>query len=246
MRIFCIVSYKGTRYAGWERQVGQLGIQEVIENAISQILNQKISIYGSGRTDAGVHAHGQTFHFDVDEVKYEASDLMYRINCVLPPDIKIEKLEFLENNEFHARFAAKSKEYRYFLSLNAKDPFKYETSWLLKTNTFDVELLKKAVKAFEGEHCFINFTSKEEDKDNYVREIFKTDVIKTNDEIEIIFVGNGFMRYQIRFMVGTAVQVAMGNEPLEYISNKLENTLVRTIVPYKAQPQGLVLEKVNY
>lgn len=246
MRIFCIVSYKGTNYSGWEKQVGQLGIQEVIEKAISKILNQEINIYASGRTDAGVHARGQTFHFDVDECKYEPLDLMYRINCLLPDDIKIHQLKFLQNNEFHARFDAKNKEYHYVLKLEAKDPFSYEFAWLLKTDEFDKKLFKQAIKLFEGEHNFINFTSKEEDKDNFQRTIYHADVIDRADELEVVFVGSGFMRYQIRFMVGTAVEVAMKKEPIEYVENKLNNTNIRSIVPYKGQPQGLVLVKVTY
>ena len=248
MRVFCVVSYKGTNYFGWERQVEQISIQGEIEKAINQLFNTSVTIYGSGRTDAGVHAFGQTFHFDIEESKYDEGELMYRLNCILPVDIKINSLRFLNDEELHARYSAVNKEYQYRLSLNAKNPFRYEYAWLLKTNDFDMELFKEALSKFVGKHSFINFTSKEEDRDNFVREIYAINVgfDDENEEITINLVASGFMRYQIRFMVGTAVNVAMKKEELSYIDEKLNNVSIRSIVPYKGQPQGLYLVKVNY
>ena len=248
MRVFCVVAYKGTNYYGWEKQVGQVSVQGEIEKAIGKILNTEISIYGSGRTDAGVHASGQTFHFDISETKYDASELMYRINCVLPIDIKLVSLEYLKEDDFHSRYNAKSKEYQYRLSLSAKQPFRYDVCWLLKTKEFDMDLFKEALNKFKGQHNFQNFTSKEEDKDNFIREIYSINVgfDGENDEIFVNFVGNGFMRYQIRYMVGTAVAIATKKEKMSFIDDKLNDTKIRSIVSYKAQPQGLCLVNVNY
>ena len=248
MRVFCVVAYKGTNYCGWEKQIDQVSVQGELEKAIGKILYTEINIYGSGRTDAGVHASGQTFHFDISDTKYEASELMYRINCVLPVDIKLVSLEYLNDEEFHSRYSAKSKEYQYRLSLSAKQPFRYDVCWLLKTSEFDMNLFKEALSKFEGQHNFMNFTSKEEDKDNFVREIYQIEagIDRENDEIFINFKGNGFMRYQIRYMVGTAVAIATKKEKLSFIDDKLNNLKTRSIVSYKAQPQGLCLVRVNY
>ena len=248
MRVFCVVAYKGTNYYGWEKQIGQNSVQAELEKAIGKILNTEINIYGSGRTDAGVHASGQTFHFDINEEKYSADELMYRINCVLPVDIKLTSLEYLKDDEFHSRYSAKSKEYQYRISLNAKQPFRYDVCWLLKTSEFDMDLFNQAIKKFEGKHNFKNFTSKEEDKDDFIREIFEIKVgfDRENEEITINFIGDGFMRYQIRYMVGTAVAVATKKEKISFIDEKLNETNIRSIVSYKAQPQGLCLVKVNY
>ena len=249
MRVFCVVAYKGTKYSGWEKQVDQPTIQEEIEKAISQILNTPITIYGSGRTDAYVHAKGQTFHFDIEEKKYPPEELLYRINCVLPATIKIMSLEYLsEGSDFHARFSAVSKEYQYRLSLNAKNPFRYDLCWMLKTSTFDMDLFIQAISLFVGRHNFINFTSKEDDQDGFIREIYSFNVgfDEENDEIVVDVKGNGFMRYQIRFMVGTAVAVAMHKEDISYIEERLNSVEKRSISSYKGHPQGLYLMKVNY
>ena len=248
MRVFCVVSYKGTKFYGWEKQVGQITVQEEIEKAIGQILNTEITIYASGRTDAGVHAKGQTFHFDIDEAKYPEDELMYRINCVLPATIKILSLEYLKDTEFHARFSAVSKEYQYRISLNAKNPFRYDVCWMLKSNDFDMDLFKATMAKFVGKHNFKNFTSKEEDKDDFIREIYAINVgfDGENEEIVVDLKGNGFMRYQIRFMVGTAVAIAMHKEELLYIDERLDNAGKRSITSHKGHPQGLYLMKVNY
>ena len=249
MRVFCVVAYKGTRYSGWEKQTDELTIQGEIEKNISQIFNKDITIYASGRTDAGVHALGQTFHFDVDEVKYDENDLMYHLNVMLPADIQILSLKYLpEGSDFHARFSATSKVYQYRIGLNSKNPFRYDRAWMLKSKDFDEELFKAALSKFVGVHNFKNFTSKEDDKDNYIREIYEIncDFDRENEEYVITLTGNGFMRYQIRFMLGSAVAIANKKEELSYIDNLLDSDKKRSICSYKGHPQGLYLVKVNY
>lgn len=247
MRFFCVTKYKGTRYSGWEKQTEELTIQGEIEKVLSQILNEEITIYGSGRTDAGVHALAQTFHFDCDDLKYPEEEFLYRINMMLPADIQILSLE-KTSADFHARFSAIGKEYEYRLSLNAKDPFRYDRCWMLKVRDFDMDLFKSALDKFIGVHNFKNFTSKEDDKDNYIREIFAINVgfDEKNEEIVVRFIGNGFMRYQIRFMMGVAVAVAIKKECLSYIDDKLDSNKKRSITSYKGHPQGLYLARVNY
>lgn len=249
MRVFCIVRYKGTRYSGWEKQVEEETIQGEIEKVLSQILNSEITIYASGRTDAGVHALGQTFHFDVDSIKYDEDEFKYRVNIMLPADIEITFMKYLgDNSDFHARFSAVSKEYQYRLSLKSKDPFRYDRCYMLKVSQFDMDLFNRALSKFIGKHNFKNFTSKEDDKDNYIREIYdiSTSYDKENDEIVISLKGNGFMRYQIRFMIGAAVAVAIKKEDISYIESRLDSDKKRAICSYKGHPQGLYLVKVNY
>lgn len=249
MRVFCVTSYKGTRYYGWERQVGQITIEEEIEVALSKLFNRDINIYGSGRTDGGVHAYGQTFHFDVSDNKYDKDDLKYRLNQMLPADINIISITYLEDGtDFHSRFSSKSKVYEYRLSINNKNPFRYEYCWMVKTSDFDIDLFDESLEKFIGQHNFQNFTSKEEDQNNFIRQIFE--INRTfdveNQEIVVEISGDGFMRYQIRYIIGVALNIAIGKEKLSYIDENLDSEKKRSITSYKAPAQGLYLKEVRY
>lgn len=244
MRILAITKYKGTRYAGWQRQPNVLSIQEVIEKELSKYFNREVTIYGAGRTDAGVHALGQRFHFDVDVDELDIDRLQYSLNKMLPDDISIEDMEEVDS-DFHARLSAKAKIYNYLISFESKSPFFYETTYLCPKK-FDVSIFKEALKLFEGKHNFKNFTSKEEDKDNFVREIYNIEVVGEEDFVSITFRGTGFMRYMIRFIVGYAIDVAYGKYPVESIDELLDENIERHIVSSKAPSSGLLLVGVEY
>ena len=243
MRVLGVVSYKGTRFQGWQKQPTVVTVQGEIEKALSKVLNSEITIFGSGRTDAGVHALAQTFTFDMNK-DIDLNKLCFSINRMIDKDIKI--LSFAQvDDDFHARFSAKSKTYLYKIRLGVKDPFENEYQYIYPFE-FDFDLFSKALKQFEGKHCFKDFTSKEEDEDGYIREIYKIVSKKQDNDITVEFTGNGFMRYQIRNMVGAALAVASKNEDLEFIPNHLKEEKVREICQYKAPPQGLYLVKVEY
>lgn len=245
MRLFASVYYKGTRYAGWQRQPDAITIQQVIEEKLSQYFNREITIYGAGRTDAGVHAFGQKFHFDVDVSELDISRLLYSINMMLPADIKIDDIEEV-NESFHARFDAKAKIYSYSILLESKDPFLYETSYL-HPSPIDIDLLKEVLSHFVGKHNFKNFTSKEEDKDNFVREIYNIEVSEVvNRLFYITFKGEGFMRYMIRFIVGEALNICEKNLDPSVVDELLDEASPRKIVSHKAPANGLVLVDVEY
>ncbi len=244
MRLFAAVKYKGTRYAGWQRQPNVLSIQEVIETELSKFFNTPITIYGAGRTDAGVHALAQRFHFDVDVQELDIDRLLYSLNRMLPDDIEILDIEEVDS-DFHARYSAKGKIYNYLVSFEAKAPFFSETCYL-HGKEFDVSLFKEALTHFVGEHNFKNFTSKEEDKDNFVRNIFSIDVVGDGPMISITLSGNGFMRYMIRYIIGYAIDVASGKYQIETIDELLDDASPRHIVSSKAPAQGLMLVAVEY
>ena len=243
MRVLGVVSYKGTRFQGWQKQPTVTTVQGEIEKALSQVLNSEVTIFGSGRTDAGVHAIGQTFTFDMSK-DLDLDKLCFSINRMIDKDIKILSFKKVDD-DFHARFSAKSKTYLYKIRLGVKDPFENEYQYIYPFE-FDFDLFSKALKQFEGKHCFKDFTSKEEDEDGYVREIYKIVSEKQDNDITVEFTGNGFMRYQIRNMVGAALAVASKNEDLNFIPNHLKEEKVREICQYKAPPQGLYLVKVEY
>ena len=243
MRVLGVVSYKGTRFQGWQKQPTVITVQGEIEKALSQVLNSEVTIFGSGRTDAGVHAIGQTFTFDMSK-DLDLDKLCFSINRMIDKDIKILSFNKVDD-DFHARFSTKSKTYLYKIRLGVKDPFENEFQYIYPFE-FDFDLFSKALKQFEGKHCFKDFTSKEEDEDGYVREIYQIVSKKQDNDITVEFTGNGFMRYQIRNMVGAALAVASKNEDLNFIPNHLKEEKVREICQYKAPPQGLYLVKVEY
>ena len=243
MKVLGICSYKGTNYYGWQKQVGFISVQSKIEEVLSQIYDTPISITGSGRTDAGVHAYKQYFHF-VTEKDKDLKQLAYAMNKMLPEDIHILSLEKVAD-DFHARYNAKRKIYEYDILLKNKEVFNYDLAYLYPMD-LDIDLLKDALKLFEGEHNYQDFTSKEEDEGNFIRTIYSIEVKRDKDLIKIRFEGNGFMRYQIRNMVGSAIAVANKKEDISFIKYHLEGNKKREIIAYKAPAMGLYLVDVIY
>ncbi len=242
MRYFGIVSYFGMNYVGWQAQANKKGVEDKIEKILSHILNTKINIIGSGRTDKGVHAYNQTFHFDINKEIKDIDHLIYATNRLLPDDIKIKSLKKVDD-EFHARFSAIKKEYIYKIYLGKDIPFNYLTYMIVHVPV-DIKLLKEASKVFIGKHNFKNLTSKEIDEKNFVREIYSIDIKKDKDEITIKLIGNGFMRYMVRYIVGEMLEVATKRKTIKDL-NKLFSK-ERCITNHKTPAEGLYLSKVYY
>ena len=243
MRIKGIVKYKGTNYYGWQKQVNQISIEEVIETILSKILDEDINILASGRTDAGVHALGQVFHFDTTK-DFDMDKLTYAVNSLLPKDIAIVSFENVSDT-FQARYDAKAKHYRYIIDFSNKNPFSYETSYNCLHKT-DKDILKESLLKFIGKHDFKDFTAKEEDEAKFIREIFNITISEENDLFIIDLYGDGFMRYMIRFIIGASLATAWNKEDISFIDYHLSNKENREIISYKAPPQGLFLVEVIY
>ena len=244
MKVLGICSYKGTNYFGWQKQIGFISVQEKIEECLSKVYDTPINIQGSGRTDAGVHALKQYFHFVSDKEK-DLKQLAYALNKMLPDDIKIISFTKVDD-DFHARYNAVRKIYEYRILLTNKDPLSYDLAYIYPME-LNIDLFKEALNKFVGTHNYQDFTSKEEDEGGFIRTIYNIDVIKENDLLRVVFNGNGFMRYQIRNMIGSAINVANGKEPLEFIDNHLkEGKEKREIIAYKAPASGLYLVDVIY
>lgn len=243
MRILAIVQYDGTNFAGWQIQPNERTIQEEIEKVISRIFDTKVQIYASGRTDAGVHAFGQTFHFDAPKEVTNLEKLRYSFNSLLPSDIHIVSLKEVDDN-FHARFDVVSKTYMYSLSMGEFDVFNrhYSTQFMRKLN---VKKIKEAVRVFIGKHNFQNYTSKETDQNNFVRTIYDFDVSSFSKTLVFTINGTGFMKYMVRMIVGALIEVGLGKLSVDDINDYL-NSSSRNIIPYKAPPQGLFLLDVSY
>ncbi|MDE5977010.1 MAG: tRNA pseudouridine(38-40) synthase TruA [Turicibacter sp.] len=240
-RIKCTVAYDGTLFNGYQRQPGQRTVQGEIEAALEKICKVPITIHSSGRTDTGVHAHGQVFHFD-SEVQMDGTRYSRALNSMLPKDIYV--LESQEvHPEFHSRYHGKVKEYRYKLSLNMYNPLKRNYVYY-HHRPLDTKRMCEAMQYLLGTHDFTSFCGNL-DEINKERTIYQAELLEDEGELTFIFVGNGFLRYMIRIMVGTLIQVGEGRKQPEDIKRILE-LKDRRLAGHTAKPQGLYLQRVDY
>lgn len=243
MRYKVVMSYNGKNYAGFQSQINAIAIQDVVENALAQIFRQKIRIVMSSRTDAGVHALGQVFHFDSD-VKKDLDKLKYSFNCLLPSDIHINDIKIVSEN-FHSRFSVKNKTYEYIINTGEYDVFlngyAYQCHYKL-----DVDLMKKGAELLIGEHDFASFnTSSLKEYPNQVRNITEFKITKNKDIIKIRVTSTGFLRNMVRIMVGSLIDLGRGKKTLDDIRQMLDQPS-KTTRRYNADPNGLYLIKIRY
>jgi len=241
MRYKVVVSYDGSFYFGFQTQPNHRTVQSEIEKTLLHVYHQPIKIVASGRTDALVHAKGQTFHYD-SKVIIKVEKLKNVINKHLLNDIRIVSIEEVDDS-FHARYDVLKKEYRYFISLGDYDVFRqhYVTFFNKK---LDMEAIHKASQYFLGEHDFRSFT-KNKNLKNTVRTIETFDITKQGNEITIRVVGNGFLHNMVRIIVGALLRVGTNKLSPEDIKSILDEKN-RVYAPFIAPPQGLVLWNVAY
>lgn len=239
----CTVSYDGSNYAGWQKQINAIGIQEIIEKALSKINKAPIEIAASGRTDAKVHALGQVFHFEA-VVKMPCTNYKHAINALLPDDIRIQKVEEA-SDDFHARFSAKSKRYDYVCSFDKDNPFLFKYVEFVP-KTIDIEKMKEASKYLLGTHDFTSFSSsKIDERKPRIKTITDIDFVMEDNGFRIIFKGTGFLRYQVRMMVATLLEVGKHKIECEKVKEILEKK-DKSACRYNANAQGLYLVEVVY
>ena len=243
MRYLMTFSYDGTNYNGYQKQKNGITIQDTIEHILTRINgNNQVHISASGRTDAHVHAIAQKAHFDLN-VNIDSEQIKKALNSMLPKDIYIK--EVIEvNDDFHARYDVKEKEYMYIINVGEYNPM--ERNYVYQYNkNLDIDAMKKAILYLLGEHDFRSFTKVDEEKDNYVRTIKKASILVDNNKIIINFIGTGFLRYMVRNMVGTLIGVGEGKFSSEDIAKIIE-LKDRTKAGKTAPPEGLYLKNVFY
>ena len=242
MRYLCFVTYDGAAYFGWQKQINEISVQQIIEEKLSKILNTPTKIYGSGRTDAKVHALKQSFHFDIEK-DIDKDRLLYSMNQILPEDIKLLSIDVV-NEDFSARFNVKEKTYVYRFNVGEEDIFLRNYEYQIKQN-IDIEKIKSCLHLFVGKHNFKAFTRKKEDMDNYIREIFSFELIHIEKgHYAFVIKGNGFMRYMVRMIVGLLFEIGIGREKEDIINIALNEP--ETVLPYIAKPYGLYLYDIKY
>ena len=246
MRYLITISYDGTLFSGYQKQPKERTVQSELENALKEINGgKKVDVHASGRTDAGVHALNQKVHFDL-ETKITTDKLVKGLNSLLPKDIYVKNaIEVKE--DFHARFSAIGKEYIYIINMGEYNPI--EKNYVYQYNKkLDVVEMERAMKYLEGEHNFKSFTKTDEEKDDYVRTISQTNLIRDSkdlNKITLVFVGTGFLRYMVRNIVGTLINVGEGKIKSEEVIEILKKE-DRKAAGKTANPEGLYLKNVFY
>lgn len=220
-RLKCTIAYDGTHFSGFQVQPNGRTVQGEIERALCKLhKGEEIRIHPSGRTDAGVHAHGQVIHFD-SPLSIPIDRWQTALNTLLPDDIVALTIESV-NTDFHARYNVVKKEYRYFL-LNQKerDVFRKNHSYYYPY-PINLDRIIEATEYLLGTHDFTSFCSTKSDKENKVRTIEEIEIWKDGNEIVFRFVGNGFLYNMVRIIVGTLLKVGQGKLSPEDIKVILE------------------------
>ena len=244
---YCVtLSYCGREYYGFQRQKNKKTVQCTIEKILSSYMGIETLIKAAGRTDTGVHAVGQTFCFETKK-HLSAERFLSTMNRLLPKDIYLKSMREVDDS-FDARHSCVGKVYEYRFTVLKRNPLWVGLVAHLQRDDFNFEAFLRGLEPFKGEHDFRNFTTKPEDPADFVRHVESIEARyeKDDDLVVVRFQGDGFMRYQIRLMVGTAIRVGLGKYSVEEVKASLSGIGERKIVPFKADPEGLYLMEVLY
>ncbi|MBQ2799742.1 MAG: tRNA pseudouridine(38-40) synthase TruA [Ruminiclostridium sp.] len=239
------MSYNGARYHGYQIQNNAESIQQTVENAIKTLIGEAITINGCSRTDTGVHAKAFVFNFKTEN-NIPCSGFIKGMNALLPADIAILSCEEVDDN-FHARFDSKGKEYLYRINgAEVRDVFA-ENLAMHYPYKLDYEKMRSAAKLLCGTHDFAAFCKAEakEHLTTTVRTVYSVDIIENNGYTEIYVSGDGFLHNMVRIIVGTLIYISEGKRTEQDIKNALE-TGDRELAGKTVAPCGLYLNKVFY
>jgi len=241
LRYFLELSYNGKAYHGWQNQPNAISVQEVVENAISKLLNSKIKIVGAGRTDAGVHAKQMFAHFDI-EAKIEGDDLKYKLNAFLPEDIAVHDV-FDVKPDAHARFNATRRSYLYRLSIE-KDAFNFDSAYYLKKQ-LNIGLMNQATKELLGHKDFQCFSKTHTDVKTYYCDIQSANWQQIGNELHFTITADRFLRNMVRAIVGTLINVGLEKITVEDLQAIIASKN-RSEAGYSVPAHGLYLTKIEY
>lgn len=237
------ISYDGTNYSGWQLQKNGKTIQGEIEQAIEKVFGKKCRIFGTSRTDAGVHALAQVAHFKTHST-VPVEKICPALNAILPRDIAVVHAEEMPQ-KFHSQFDAKSKLYAYhILNSHHRDPFSQKHSWRIPYK-LNIPLMRKEAAFLVGLHDFKSFQASDKRERSSVRKIFYINIKKRKSSIVIDIEADGFLYNMVRNIVGTMVEVGRGYLPSGSISKILKNK-DRTTAGPTAPAKGLFLIEVKY
>lgn len=237
------IAYDGTNYSGWQIQQNSISVQEKIKTGIEQITGEEVNLLGSGRTDSGVHAIGQTANFHLSKV-IDKGKFLHSLNSVIPHDISILDIDEVHKN-FNSRFDAVSRSYIYIIT-TSKNPFYYKYSWEINWfKNYDLSKINILSKIFIGKKDFTSFCRKNSDVENKICDLKEFRWKKFGDKIFIYVEANRFLHGMVRTLIGTVLLAAKNNYNEELIKNIIENK-DRETAGEAVPARGLFLYKVRY
>ncbi|MDK2808062.1 MAG: tRNA pseudouridine38-40 synthase [Clostridiales bacterium] len=243
------IAYDGTAYHGWQKQNNtRKTIQGVLEDVLSESFGEMVTIHGSGRTDAGVHAKGQVANFRIQNLHKKNSldfDAKKReANCLLPSDISILDMQTCKKH-FHARKSAEGKIYSYTIWNSSISPV-FERNYVYQIeDELDVGAMKEASQLFLGTHDFTGFATAKTGQDNGIRTIYGIEFQVVQDKITMVYKGSGFLYNMVRIMSGTLIEIGLHKRSIDSIGSIYESGLRRE-AGFLAPAKGLCLETVFY
>ncbi len=242
LRYFIELSYKGKNYHGWQIQPNENSVQEMIENALSLLISEKITVIGCGRTDTGVHASQFYLHFDASK-DFDKEKLKFKLNAYLPNDIVIFQI-FRVNDAAHARFNAISRSYEYRISLG-KNAFLTDTTWQVQNDIFNIKKMNDAARILYDYKDFKCFSKSKTDVKTFDCTI--TNAVWKKDGSLLIFyiTANRFLRNMVRAIVGTLLDVGTDKISIDDFRNIIESE-DRTKAGASVKAHGLFLTEVVY
>ena len=243
MRIAIGIEYDGTAYNGWQRQRSGDGVQERVERALAEVADATVEVTCAGRTDTGVHATAQVAHFDTESERSERGWLL-GANSNLPDDINLTWVQPVDD-EFHARFSALARSYRYRIlnRLVRSALFRHRSWWVHQP--LDEKRMHEAAQRLLGEHDFSTFRAAGCQASTAVREVQSIAVVRDGDWLTVAVTANAFLQHMVRNIVGSLVEVGIGEREPEWMSRILGRR-DRTCAGVAAPPQGLTLVGVQY
>ena len=243
MRVKLVVAYEGTNYCGWQIQPNGITIEQVLNETLSSLLGEEITVTGASRTDAGVHSLGNVAVFET-HTKMPAEKISFALNQRLPEDIVVQE-SCQVPEDFHPRFSKSRKTYEYrILNCRFRQPLERRTSYFYHY-PLDASAMQKAAAYLVGEHDFTSFASVHAQTNTYVRMIYALDVVREGDMIRIRVQGNGFLYNMVRIIAGTLIQVGAGIKKPEDMESILAGK-DRELAGPTAPAHGLTMIGLEY
>jgi len=244
MRLKLVIAYDGAPFVGWQSQEGGRTVQDLLEASMKKITGERVVVHGSGRTDSGVHALGQVAHADLPDGSLQPADWLRALNATLPPAIRVLRASRAKP-DFHARFDAKGKVYRYVIrTAPVLPPHEAGRVWHLPQE-LDLVRMHEAAEIFVGRHDFAPFSvNRRTAVRDTCRNISRLDIRASEAMVSLTFEGEGFLYKMVRMLTGALIRAAQGRVEIAGLRERLAGG--GTKWNYVAPAAGLYLVKVKY